>query len=48
MKTRDKIISTSINLFNLHGTKSISTNHIAKEMGISPGIYTITLEARMI
>ena len=37
MKTRDEIISTSINLFNLHGTKSISTNHIAKEMGISPG-----------
>ena len=37
MKTRDKIISTSINLFNLHGTKAISTNHIAKEMGISPG-----------
>ena len=37
MKTKDKIISTSIKLFNLHGTKAISTNHIAKEMGISPG-----------
>ena len=24
-------------MFNLHGTKAISTNHIAKEMGISPG-----------
>ena len=37
MKTKDKITTTAINLFNLHGTKAISTNHIAKEMGISPG-----------
>ena len=37
MKTKDKIIATAIKLFNLHGTKAISTNHIAKEMGISPG-----------
>ena len=37
MKTKDHIIETAIELFNLHGTKSISTNHIAKEMGISPG-----------
>ena len=37
MKTKDKIIATAINLFNLHGTKAISPNHIAKEMGISPG-----------
>ena len=37
MNTKDKIIATAIKLFNLHGTKSISTNHIAKEMGISPG-----------
>ena len=37
MNTKDKIISTAIKLFNLHGTKVISTNHIAKEMGISPG-----------
>jgi len=37
MNTKDKIIATAINLFNIHGTKAISTNHIAKEMGISPG-----------
>jgi len=37
MKTKDKIIETAIDLFNIHGTKVISTNHIAKEMGISPG-----------
>ena len=37
MKTKDKIITTSIDLFNLHGTKAISTNHIAKAMNISPG-----------
>ncbi len=37
MKTKDKIVETAIKLFNLHGTKAISTNHIANEMGISPG-----------
>ena len=37
MNTKDKIITTAIDLFNIHGTKAISTNHIAKEMGISPG-----------
>ena len=37
MKTKDKIIATANDLFNIHGTKAISTNHIAKEMGISPG-----------
>ncbi|MDP6032559.1 MAG: TetR/AcrR family transcriptional regulator [Candidatus Marinimicrobia bacterium] len=37
MNTKERIIATAIDLFNLHGTKAISTNHIAKEMGISPG-----------
>ncbi|MDP7196651.1 MAG: TetR/AcrR family transcriptional regulator [SAR202 cluster bacterium] len=37
MNTKGEIITTAIDLFNLHGTKAISTNHIAKEMGISPG-----------
>ncbi|MGG3800646.1 TetR/AcrR family transcriptional regulator [Metabacillus fastidiosus] len=37
MKTKDKIINTSIQLFNQFGTSSISTNHIAKSTGISPG-----------
>ena len=37
MDTKDKIIATAIDLFNVHGTKAISTNQIAKEMGISPG-----------
>ena len=37
MKTKDKIITIANELFNLHGTKAISTNHIAREMGISPG-----------
>ena len=37
MDTKGKIIATAIDLFNIHGTKAISTNHIAKEMGISPG-----------
>ena len=37
METKDKIIATAIKLFNQYGTKAISTNHIAKEMAISPG-----------
>ena len=37
MNTKDNIITTANKMFNLHGTKAISTNHIAKEKGISPG-----------
>ena len=37
MKTRDKIIHASIELFNEHGERSITTNHIAAHLGISPG-----------
>ena len=37
MSTKDKIIHTSIELFNRHGERAITTNHIASHMGISPG-----------
>ena len=37
MKTRDRIIDTAITLFNAKGSRSVSTNHIAKAAGISPG-----------
>lgn len=37
MSTKDKIIQTSIALFNQFGERAITTNHIASEMGISPG-----------
>lgn len=37
MKTRDRIINAAIQLFNEQGTKTISTNHIAATIGISPG-----------
>ncbi|MBX2994252.1 MAG: TetR/AcrR family transcriptional regulator [Bdellovibrionaceae bacterium] len=37
MKTKDKIILTSVELFNKSGVVAITTNHIAKELGISPG-----------
>ena len=37
MKTSDKIIETSIRLFNEQGTRAVSTNHIAAAAGISPG-----------
>lgn len=37
MKTRDKIVHASLALFNEHGERSITTNHIAAHLGISPG-----------
>lgn len=36
-KTRENIINAAIQLFNTYGTSTISTNHIAKELQISPG-----------
>ena len=37
MKTKEKIIQTSIELFNRQGVVAITTNHIAKELNMSPG-----------
>ena len=37
MKTKDKIIQASIELFNLLGERNVSTNHIAAHLNISPG-----------
>ncbi|MEW6999017.1 TetR/AcrR family transcriptional regulator [Colwelliaceae bacterium BS250] len=37
MKTREKIIHASIDLFNEKGERNITTNHIASHLGISPG-----------
>jgi len=37
MKTRDKIVLQSLELFNLHGERNVTTNHIAAHLGISPG-----------
>lgn len=36
-KTRDRIVQASLELFNLHGERSVTTNHIAAHIGISPG-----------
>ena len=37
MKTRDKIIYASLALLNEKGERSITTNHVAAHLGISPG-----------
>ncbi len=37
IKTYDRIIDASLELFNEHGERAITTNHIAAHLGISPG-----------
>ena len=37
MNTRDRILDAALRLFNQSGTATVSTNHIADALGISPG-----------
>jgi AcrR family transcriptional regulator len=37
IKTRERILQASLELFNVQGERSVSTNHLAAHLGISPG-----------
>lgn len=37
MKTRDRILAASLELFNTRGERQVTTNHIASHLGMSPG-----------
>ena len=37
MKTRDRIIQASLDMFNEQGERNVTTNHIAAKLEISPG-----------
>ena len=36
-KTRDRILEASLELFNTQGERSVTTNHIAAHLHMSPG-----------
>ncbi|MGI9278518.1 MAG: TetR/AcrR family transcriptional regulator [Endozoicomonas sp.] len=37
VKTRDRILDRALELFNNQGERTVTTNHIAADLGISPG-----------
>lgn len=46
INTKTKIKNSAIHLFNTQETLSVTTNHIAKEAGISPEIFIIIIKIK--
>mgnify|MGYP006145082479 CR=1 FL=1 len=43
LKTKDKILATSLRLFNERGERNVSTNHIAAELGIGYACLAVSV-----
>ncbi|MEO8876132.1 MAG: helix-turn-helix domain-containing protein, partial [Polyangiaceae bacterium] len=37
LSTKDRVLHMAVRMFNRQGTSAVTTNHIAAELGMSPG-----------